>query len=67
MLVSETPVTIVDAWLAASVLVGLGLNAVASWWRANPLSASVPVYYGAREGSHAWHEGRALDDHAARR
>lgn len=57
VLLSEARVTLVDAWLAASVLTGVILNAVAGWWWADPLSAAVIVYYGAREGAHAWHEG----------
>ena len=58
VLTSEARVTMVDAYLAASVLVGLALNAAFGWWWADPLSASLIVFYGVREWRHAWDEGR---------
>jgi len=36
---------------------GLVLNALFGWWWADPLASLVIVYYGWREGIHAWHEG----------
>ncbi len=59
VLISEARVTMVDAYLAVSVLVGLTLNAVLGWWWADPLSASLIVYYGLREWRHAWAEAAA--------
>jgi len=50
-------VTLIDAILAFAVLIGLVLNAVAGWWWADPLAGLVIVYYGVREGLHAWAEG----------
>jgi len=58
VLLTEGHVTRVDAYLAGAVLAGLVLNALAGWWWADPLAALVIVYYGIREGLHAWHEGR---------
>jgi divalent metal cation (Fe/Co/Zn/Cd) transporter len=55
VLIGEARVTMVDEYLAASVLVGLTLNALFGWWWADPLSASRIVYYGLRE----WHHIRA--------
>ena len=50
VLLTEGRVTLVDAYLAAAVLVGLVLNAVVGWWWADPLAGLVIVYYGAKEG-----------------
>ena len=54
VLVTEARVTLVDALLAAAVLVGLVLNALLGWWWADPAAALVIVYYGVKEGRHAW-------------
>ena len=59
VLLTESRVTLVDAYLAASVLVGIALNALLDWWWADPLAALVIVYYGIREGLHAYHESAA--------
>jgi divalent metal cation (Fe/Co/Zn/Cd) transporter len=56
VLQSEARVTLIDGLLASAVLVGLVLNAAAGLWWADPASAFVIVYYGAREGWHALHE-----------
>jgi divalent metal cation (Fe/Co/Zn/Cd) transporter len=53
-LITEAHVTLVDAYLAAAVLVGLVANAVAGWWWADPLAGLLIVYYGFREGVAAW-------------
>jgi divalent metal cation (Fe/Co/Zn/Cd) transporter len=50
VLQTESRVTLVDAALAAAVLVGLVLNAAAGWWWADPLASFVLVVYGVREG-----------------
>jgi len=56
VLLTEGRVTLVDAYLAASVLVGVLLNSLLGLWWADPLAALIVVYYGIREGLHAWHE-----------
>jgi divalent metal cation (Fe/Co/Zn/Cd) transporter len=53
VLVAEGRVTLVDACLAAAVLVGLSLNAVFGWWWADPLAGLVVVGYAVREARHA--------------
>jgi hypothetical protein len=45
VLLAEGRVTLVDAWLAASVLLGLTLNALVGWWWADPLAGLVVVGY----------------------
>lgn len=57
VLLTEGRVTLVDAYLAGAVLVGLVLNALLGWWWADPLASLVIVYYGAKEGLHALREG----------
>lgn len=54
VLMTEAHVTLIDAYLAASVLVGLMLNALLHWWWADPLAGLVIVYYGISEGIAAW-------------
>ncbi len=56
VLLTEGRVTLVDAYLAGAVLVGLILNALFGWWWADPLASLVIVYYGIREAIHALHE-----------
>jgi len=51
--------TTIDAYLAASVLVGLLLNTLFGFWWADPLSGLVIVFYGFKEGFHAWSESRS--------
>ncbi len=46
---TEGRVTMIDGILAAAVLLGLVLNAVAGWWWADPAAGYVLVYYAARE------------------
>ena len=54
VLLTEARVTLIDGILAAAVLVGLVLNALLGWWWADPLAGLVIVYYGIKEGLHAW-------------
>jgi divalent metal cation (Fe/Co/Zn/Cd) transporter len=54
VLLTEGRVTLVDAYLAGAVLLGLVLNALFGWWWADPLASLVIVYYGVKEGMHAW-------------
>jgi divalent metal cation (Fe/Co/Zn/Cd) transporter len=46
---AEARVTLIDAALAAAVLVGVVLNAAFGWWWADPLSGLMIVYYAIRE------------------
>ena len=50
VLQTEGRVTLVDAYLAGAVLMGLVLNAVVGWWWADPLAGFVIVFYGLKEG-----------------
>jgi len=54
VLMTEGHVTLIDAYLAGAVLIGLILHALFGWWWADPLASLVIVYYGIREGMHAW-------------
>lgn len=54
VLMAEARVTLVDAYLAAAVLAGVGLNNLLGWWWADRLSGLVIVYYGLREARGAW-------------
>ncbi len=56
VLLTEGRVTLVDAYLAGAVLLGLVLNALFGWWWTDPLASLVIVYYGSREAIHALHE-----------
>lgn len=58
VLLTEGRVTLVDAYLAGAVLLGLLLNALVGWWWADPLAALVIVYYGIREAIHALQESQ---------
>jgi divalent metal cation (Fe/Co/Zn/Cd) transporter len=51
---SESRQTMLCAYLSAALLVGLGLNAVAGWWWADPLTALVIAGVAGREGREAW-------------
>jgi hypothetical protein len=51
---TEARVTLIDAYLAASVLFGLVLNAAAGWWWADPVAGLVIVFYGVKEGRAAF-------------
>ncbi len=54
VLMTEAHVTLIDAYLAGAVLIGLILNALFDWWWADPLAGLVIVYYGIKEGRAAW-------------
>ena len=49
VLQAEGRVTLVDACLAAAVLLGLTLNALLGWWWADPMAGLVIVAYAIRE------------------
>jgi len=65
VLKTEARVTLIDAYLAASVLLGLVLNAAFGWWWADPIAALGIVFYGFKEGVHVWSEG-ATERHSDR-
>ncbi len=50
---TESRVTLIDAYLAAAVLLGLLLSVTLGWWWADPLAGLVIVYYGLREAREA--------------
>lgn len=52
-LVAEATQTAICAWLSAIALAGVGLNAVAGWWWADPVAALGMVPIIAREGYEA--------------
>ena len=56
---TEGRVTVVDAYLAGAVLLGLVLNAALGWWWADPAAGYVIVLYGLKEGRAAWREALA--------
>jgi divalent metal cation (Fe/Co/Zn/Cd) transporter len=60
VLLAEGRVTLVDAYLAGSVLIGLMLNALFGWWWADLLASLIIVYYGIREAIHSLHESAEL-------
>jgi divalent metal cation (Fe/Co/Zn/Cd) transporter len=49
VLATEGRVTLIDGMLAAAVLIGLLLNALAGWWWADPLAGYVLMLYALRE------------------
>jgi divalent metal cation (Fe/Co/Zn/Cd) transporter len=53
VLLAEGRVTLVDASLAAAVLLGLSLNTLLGWWWADPLAGLVIVGYAIREARSA--------------
>ena len=60
VLISEAGVTRVDAYLAASVLIGISANTLFGWWWADPASSLLIVFYALREARAAWgHAGSA--------
>ncbi len=59
VLQTEARVTVVDAYLAGCVLVGVALNAALGWWWADPVASLIIVFYGVKEGFHAWGEGNS--------
>ena len=62
VLTSEGSVTFVDGLLAAAVLIGLALNALAGAWWADPLAGFVIVFYGIKEAHSIFGGGSANSD-----
>jgi divalent metal cation (Fe/Co/Zn/Cd) transporter len=52
--VSEAGQNMICAYLSIALLVGLGANALFSWWWADPLAALVIAGVAAREGVESW-------------
>jgi divalent metal cation (Fe/Co/Zn/Cd) transporter len=53
---SEARVTLIDAYVAATVLIGLVLNAAFGWWWADPIAALGVVVYALQGGLEARRE-----------
>ena len=51
---SESRQTMLCAYLSAGLLVGLGLNALAGWWWADPIAALGIAAVALKEGGDAW-------------
>jgi divalent metal cation (Fe/Co/Zn/Cd) transporter len=51
---SESRQTMLCAYLSAALLIGLGANAVAGWWWADPVAGLLIAGMAAREGRRAW-------------
>lgn len=51
---SESRQTLLCAYLSAALLVGLGLNALAGWWWADPITALVIAVVAVKEGRDSW-------------
>jgi divalent metal cation (Fe/Co/Zn/Cd) transporter len=58
--ISESRQTILCAYLSAALLAGLGANAIAGWWWADPLAALFIAAVALREARNAW-RGEACD------
>jgi divalent metal cation (Fe/Co/Zn/Cd) transporter len=58
VLLTEGRVTLVDAYLAGAVLLGLLLNALFGWWWTDPLASLIIIYYCIREALHALQKSR---------
>lgn len=53
-LIADAAETAFCASLSAALLVGLGVNAVAGWWWADPVAGLVIAAFAVREGIEAW-------------
>jgi divalent metal cation (Fe/Co/Zn/Cd) transporter len=51
---SESRQTMLCAYLSGALLFGLGVNALAGWWWADPLTALVIAAVAVREGRESW-------------
>ena len=52
--VSESAQNLLCAYLSIALLIGLGANALAGWWWADPLAALVIAAVAVREGRASW-------------
>jgi divalent metal cation (Fe/Co/Zn/Cd) transporter len=51
---SESRQTMLCAYLSAALLIGLGLNALAGWWWADPITALLIAAVAVNEGRDSW-------------
>jgi divalent metal cation (Fe/Co/Zn/Cd) transporter len=51
---SESRQTMLCAYLSAALLIGLGLNALAGWWWADPITALLIAGAAVKEGRNSW-------------
>ena len=51
VVIAEGRVTFIDGVLAASILLGLALNALFNWWWTDPVAGFVVTFYAIREAS----------------
>lgn len=58
--VSEASQNMICAYLSVALLVGLGANALAGWWWADPAAALVIAAIAVREGRESW-KGESCD------
>ncbi len=56
-LIADSAETALCAFTSAATLAGVGLNAGARWWWADPAAALAIAALAAREGLEAWHGG----------
>jgi divalent metal cation (Fe/Co/Zn/Cd) transporter len=59
--VAEAGQNLICAYLSLALLAGLGLNALAGWWWADPAAALAIAAFAAREGRRTW-QGRGCCD-----
>lgn len=63
---AEAAMTLLDGFLALSILTALALNAMFEWWWADPLAAMIVGLVAAREGLESWREAAEIGTgHAA--
>lgn len=60
-LVADAKCSLACAWLAATVLIGVGLNAILGWWWADPVAALVMVPLLVREGRESFEAARGKE------
>ena len=59
--VKEASQTQLCAYLSIALLIGLGANAIAGWWWADPLTALAIAGVAAREGRQSWRGEGCVD------
>lgn len=66
-LIADSKETFACAYLSATLLAGLVLNAALSWWWADPVAALAMIPFILKEGWEAFEESREEDEEAAPR
>lgn len=59
---AEAAMTLLDGFLALSILTALALNMTFEWWWADPLAAMLVGLVAAREGLESWREASEIGD-----